>query len=292
VNDFVGLVGIGLLGQAFAHRLIDARFSVLGFDINASKRAALEQMGGHAAPEIADLARRAAPILIAVFDTAQVEEVVEAHLLPALGDGSGKIVMCASTCDPDRIAALADRVNRRGLRFLETPVSGTSEQVRRGDGVGLIGGEPELAAEVAPVLDALFPRRFHVGRIGDGGRAKLAVNLILGLNRLALAEGLVFAERLGLDPAAFLKIAVGSAAYSQVMETKGRKMVEADFSPEGRARQSLKDFRLMLDQAARIGQKLPLAEVNADVLAACLRHDEGELDNSVVIAEIRRRTSS
>jgi hypothetical protein len=182
-------------------------------------------------------------------------------------------------------------VTGRGLRFLETPVSGTSEQVRRGDGVGLIGGDPALAAEVAPVLDALFPRRFHVGRVGDGGRAKLAVNLILGLNRLALAEGLVFAERLGLDPAAFLKIAVGSAAYSQVMETKGRKMVEADFSAEGRARQSLKDFQLMLDQAARVGQKLPLAEVNADVLAACLRHGEGELDNSVVIAEIRRRIS-
>jgi 3-hydroxyisobutyrate dehydrogenase-like beta-hydroxyacid dehydrogenase len=249
-------------------------------------------MGGHAAPAIVDLARQAAAILIAVFDTAQVEEVVETHLLPALGDGSGKIVMCASTCDPDRIAALSGRAQSRGLRFLETPVSGTSEQVRQGDGVGLIGGEPALAAEVTPVLDAIFPRRFHVGRVGDGGRAKLAVNLILGLNRLALAEGLVFAERLGLDPAAFLKIAAGSAAYSQVMDTKGRKMVEADFSPEGRARQSLKDFRLMLDQAARVGQKLSLAEVNADVLAACLRQGEGELDNSVVIAEIRRRTAS
>jgi 3-hydroxyisobutyrate dehydrogenase-like beta-hydroxyacid dehydrogenase len=106
VSNFVGLAGIGLLGQAFARRLIDARLFVLGFDINASKRAALEQMGGHAAPEIADVARRAAPIIIAVFDTAQVEEVVEAHLLPTLGEGSGKTVMCASTCDPDRIAAL------------------------------------------------------------------------------------------------------------------------------------------------------------------------------------------
>lgn len=287
----VGLIGVGLLGQALARRLLDAQFDVIGFDIAADRRSALEQAGGRAAAGIADVAQVAAPILIAVFDTAQVEEVVETGLLPALGDGSGRIVMCVSTCDPDRIAALADRVQRRGLRFLETPVSGTSEQVRRGDGVGLIGGDPVLAAEVAPVLDAIFPRRFHVGRIGDGGRAKLAVNLILGLNRLALAEGLVFAERLGLDPAAFLKIAVGSAAYSQVMETKGRKMVEADFAPEGRVRQSLKDFRLMLEQAARVGQSLPVAEVNVDVLASCLRHDEGELDNSAVVAEIRRRTS-
>ena len=62
------------------------------------------------------------------------------------------------------------------------------------------------------MLDALFPRRFHIGKAGDGGRAKLAVNLILGLNRMALAEGLTFAERMGLDPKAFLAVAKGSAS--------------------------------------------------------------------------------
>jgi 3-hydroxyisobutyrate dehydrogenase-like beta-hydroxyacid dehydrogenase len=175
------------------------------------------------------------------------------------------------------------------LLVLETPVSGTSDQVRRGDGVALIGGEAATADAVAPVLDALFGRRFHIGKIGDGGRAKLAVNLILGLNRLALAEGLVFASRLGLDPEAFLAVARGSAAYSQVMETKGLKMVRGDFSPEGRARQTLKDVHLMLDQAQLLGQDLPLLAAHGDVLQSCLRHGEGELDNSVVVEEIRRR---
>jgi 3-hydroxyisobutyrate dehydrogenase-like beta-hydroxyacid dehydrogenase len=138
-------------------------------------------------------------------------------------------------------------------------------------------------------MDALFVRRFHVGKIGDGGRAKLAVNLILGLNRLALAEGLVFAERLGLDPAAFLAVAKGSASYSQVMETKGPKMVRSDFSPEGRVKQTLKDAHLMLDQAAQVGQRLATLEVHADVLEACAKAGEAELDNSVIIKEVRRR---
>src|ERR1051326_2161323 len=150
-----------------------------------------------------------------------------------------------STSDPDRIAALAARVIPRGIRYLDGPVSGTSGQVRRGDGVALIGGDAQVATEMSDVLDALFARRFHVGKVGDGGRAKLAVNLILGLNRLALAEGLVFAERLGLDPAAFLDVARGSASYSQVMDTKGPKMVRSDFAPEGRVRQTLKDTRLI-----------------------------------------------
>src|SRR5262249_30025422 len=154
--------------------------------------------------------------------------------------GSNKIVLCMSTCDPDRVAALAKRVVARGIRYLDVPVSGTSDQVRRGDGVALIGGDIAIAGEVKDILDALFARRFHVGDVGDGGRAKLAVNLILGLNRLALAEGLIFAERLGLDPDAFLAVARGSASFSQVMETKGPKMVRGDFSPEGRIRQTLK----------------------------------------------------
>jgi 3-hydroxyisobutyrate dehydrogenase-like beta-hydroxyacid dehydrogenase len=97
-------------------------------------------------------------------------------------------VLCASTCDPERIAALGQRAATRGLRLLETPVSGASGQVSRGEGVGLIGGDAHVIAEVEPVLRAMFPTYFHIGKIGDGGRAKLAVNLILGLNRLAVAE--------------------------------------------------------------------------------------------------------
>jgi 3-hydroxyisobutyrate dehydrogenase-like beta-hydroxyacid dehydrogenase len=287
----VGLIGVGLLGQALAHRLVGAGFEVIGFDVDPAKNAKLTELGGHAAASIADVAKRADPIVLAVFSTDQVEQVVERELLPAFGDGSGRIVLCASTCDPDRIAALGERVSARGLRLLETPVSGASGQVSRGEGVGLIGGDAQTAAAVEPILRAVFPTYFHIGRIGDGGRAKLAVNLVLGLNRLALAEGLVFAERLGLDPAAFLKVARSSAAYSQVMDIKGAKMTGGEFSAEGRITQHLKDVHLMLDQAEHVKQKLPLLAVHADVLEACVRQGEGDLDNSAVIKEIRRRTT-
>jgi 3-hydroxyisobutyrate dehydrogenase-like beta-hydroxyacid dehydrogenase len=277
------------MGEVYAKRLLDAGIPVVGFDIDPARRARLNEIGGRAVNSIAELAAPARCIIIAVFNTDQVADVIENHLLPALGDGSNKIVLCMSTCDPDQVAALAARVMPRGIRYLDVPVSGTSDQVRRGDGVALIGGDSAIAGEVTDVFDALFARRFHVGKIGDGGRAKLAVNLILGLNRLALAEGIVFAERLGLDPAAFLDVARGSASYSQVMETKGPKMVSGDFSPEGRAKQTLKDVHLMLGQAAGVGQKLAMLEVHAAVLEACVRAGEADLDNSVIIEEVRRR---
>ena len=288
-NSPVAIVGLGLMGEVYAKRLLDARIPVVGFDIDPARRARLNEIGGRAVNSIAELAAPARCIIIAVFNTDQVADVIENHLLPALGDGSNKIVLCMSTCDPDQVAALAARVMPRGIRYLDVPVSGTSDQVRRGDGVALIGGDSAIAGEVTDVFDALFARRFHVGKIGDGARAKLAVNLILGLNRLALAEGLVFAERLGLDPAAFLDVARGSASYSQVMETKGPKMVSGDFSPEGRAKQTLKDVQLMLGQAAGVGQKLAMLEVHAAVLEACVRAGEADLDNSVIIEEVRRR---
>jgi 3-hydroxyisobutyrate dehydrogenase-like beta-hydroxyacid dehydrogenase len=289
-NSPIAIIGLGLMGEVYARRLIDAGIPVTGFDIDPARRARLAEIGGRPATTIAELAASARCIIIAVFSTDQVEDVIENHLLPVLGEGSNKIVLCTSTCDPDRVAALAARVIPRGIRYLDVPVSGTSDQVRRGDGIALIGGDIAIADEVKDIFDALFARRFHVGKIGDGGRAKLAVNLILGLNRLALAEGLVFAERLGLDPAAFLAVARGSASYSQVMDTKGEKMVRGDFSPEGRAKQTLKDAHIMLDQAAAVGQKLSMLELHADVLEACIRAGEADMDNSVIIKEVRRRS--
>ena len=286
----VGLIGVGLLGQALTQRLLGAHFEVVGFDIDPAKNAKLLELGGRPTSSIAELARRCDPIVLAVFSTDQVEEVVERELVPALGEGSGRIVLCASTCDPDRIAALGARAAARGLRFLETPVSGSSGQVSRGEGVGLIGGDAAVVAAAEPVLRALFPTYFHIGVFGDGGRAKLAINLILGLNRLALAEGLVFAERLGLDGESFLEVARASACYSQVMDVKGRKMIRRDFAPEGRVTQHLKDVHLILEQAERRRQKLPLSEVHADLLEACVRRGEGDWDNCAVIEEVRRRT--
>jgi 3-hydroxyisobutyrate dehydrogenase-like beta-hydroxyacid dehydrogenase len=288
----IGIVGFGLMGRALAERLLSAGYGVVGFDIDPEKLRSLEKLGGSAATSPADVALRCDVLFLAVFDTDQVEEVVERDLLPALGAGSGKILLCASTCDPDRIAALAERIALQGLHLLDTPISGTSEQVRQGRGVALVGGDEAKVAEVADVLGAVFPSYFHMGPAGNAGRTKLAINLILGLNRLALAEGLVFAERMGLEPGRFLEVARQAASYSQVMDTKGPKMVRGDFAPEGRARQTLKDVELMLAQARQLGQDLPLAKLNAEILEACVRKGEGDHDNSVVISEIRRRRHS
>ena len=291
-NTSVGIIGTGLMGSACARRLIAAGQAVTGYDVDTAKAPAFAALGGKTAASIAAIARDCNNVVLAVFNTDQVEAALEAPdgLLAARSVGQPPLTaICVSTCDPDRIAALAQRLPGNRLRFVEMPVSGTSEQAARGEALGLVGGDPAVAEQVKDVLDALCPRRHHLGAAGNGGRAKLAINLILGINRAALAEGLVFAERMGLDPGRLLSVARDSAAYSQIMDIKGQKMVDGDFTPHGKIAQTLKDFSLMLELAQRLQQQLPLAATYTDIVKGCMSAGEAELDNAAVIREIRRR---
>ena len=284
----IGLIGLGLMGTALARRLLHAGYAVRGFDIDAAKRTSFAALGGAEAASVAEIAAACPIVALAVFTTEQVEQVVESE--GGLIGAATRIAICTSTCDPDRIAALATRAQRRGFALLEVPVSGTSTQVERGEGVGLVAGDPSAAAEAAGVLDALFPRRYFLGAAGNGGKAKLAINLILGLNRAAIAEGVAFAERLGLDRGNFLAVAKGSAAHSQVMDVKGELWIDDRFEPPmSRVDQSLKDFTLMLEMGRRAGMRLPLASLYADLMADCMAHGEAAMDNAVIINAIRRR---
>jgi len=289
----VGVIGVGLMGMACARRLLAAGYRVTGYDPDARKRPGLEALGARAADSVAAIARECDMAVVAVFDTDQVEDVLEGPqgLAAARANGAPLTVVCVSTCDPERIAALSARLPSARIHFIESPVSGTSEQVARGEALGLVAGERAHADAAHGVIEAIAPRWHHLGAAGNGGRAKLAINLILGVNRAALAEGLVFAERMGLDPESFLRVARDSAAYSQIMDVKGGKMVAGDFSPQGYIAQSLKDFSLMLEQARRLGQQLPLGETYAALMKGCVARGEDELDNSAVIREIRRRTA-
>src|SRR5262245_5326014 len=290
----VGVIGTGLMGTACAKRLLAAGFDVIGYDVDPAKLEPLAALGARAARSMGDLARGCDQVVLAVFNTDQVEQVLEGPqgLAAARPAGAAPLVaVCVSTCDPDRIASLAARLPAARVRLVEAPVSGTSEQTARGDALGLVGGEPAAVEAAREVIAAIAPRWRHVGAAGNGGRTKLAINLVLGINRAALAEGLVLAERMGLAPDRFLEAARGSAAYSQVMDIKGGKMISGNFSPQGYVMQSLKDFSLMLEQARRLGQRLPLGETYASLMEGCIAAGEGELDNSAVIREIRRRVA-
>jgi 3-hydroxyisobutyrate dehydrogenase-like beta-hydroxyacid dehydrogenase len=283
----IGVVGLGLIGTSLARRLLSAGITVHGYDIDPQRCDNLRSLGGVPEERAHDVGRRCGVVILAVFDTQQVEDVLEG--VDGIRPDAGQIVICTTTCDPDPIVALNVRLVRKGVRFLEMPLSGNSSQIALGNGVALVGGDKVTMDEVGHVLAAISKQQFHLGPVGSGGRAKLAVNLVGGLNRAVLAEGLAFAERMGLDLPAFLEVLKASAAYSRAMDTRGAKMVTSDFTPHAWLKQSLKDFKLMKTAADRVGQELPLAKIYTELIESCIAHGEGELDNSAVIQELRRR---
>jgi 3-hydroxyisobutyrate dehydrogenase-like beta-hydroxyacid dehydrogenase len=276
----IGIFGLGLIGLALARNLVADGKIVLAYDPNDTRIALMTAFGGRAAdPEY--IWREAETILIAVFDTTQVTQV-----LSGAPDKTTAIIAILSTCDPDELALLAQ--GHLDMRLVDAPISGTSGEVAARNGLFLPSGTEKDVAALEPVLRRLGRGCQRVGDFGAGTRTKLAINLILGLNRAALAEGLVFAEAVGLDPKRFLVVAQDSAAGSAVMATKGMRMITKDFQPEGRIGQSAKDFDLILNKAQATGHDLPLGRGYRTLIQDCIEAGEGHLDNSAIINAVRR----
>jgi L-threonate 2-dehydrogenase len=280
-----GMIGLGLMGAALSARLIDAGKAVTGFDTDTERCKALKANGGEAVASAAELAARCHTIVVAVYSADQVE-----FLLAELGRSekpARSVMICTTTCTPDEIMRIAKQADDAGLTFVEAPISGTSAEVRNGSAMALVAGPQGAIETVHATLDILCPQRVNVGKIGDASRTKLAINLILQNNRAALAEGIAFAEALGLDPAAFLATARKSAAYSRVMDTKGDKMLRRDFTPQSHISQTLKDAELILAEAKRRNLSLPMTSTQAALLRTAIALVGPDSDSAAVIEAVR-----
>ncbi len=283
----VGIIGLGLMGTALAERLTGAGIEVIGFDVDPNRHDAFKGDSRKVAASAGDLAQQSQSVVIAVYDGTQVDAVLgEMENNPAR-----PTIICTTTCAPDEIKRIATRAAGAGFAFVEAPISGTSAEVKDGSATVLIAGESSSIKMVHALLAVLCPRRTHVGKVGDASRTKLAINLILQSNRAALAEGIVLAERLGLDGRTFLEAARNSAAYSRVMDTKGEKMLRRDFRPQSHIAQTLKDAELILHEARQCGLHLAIGEAQADLLRAAIALEGPDSDSAAVIEAIRQQAS-
>ena len=226
----IGLVGLGLVGTAIAESLLAQQFDVIGFDISPERCQQLEKSGGTPVSSPTQVAGRVERVILSLPDTDVVSQVVEGPAGILEAESRPTHIIDTTTGDPDETISLARRLAKSGIVFLDSTISGSSRQVGDRHAVFMVGGDKEAFHACRDVFSSLAEKVFHVGPSGSGSKAKLASNLILGLNRLALAEGLVFAEKLGLDLAAFLELLKATPAYSAIMDTKGQKMLNGDFT--------------------------------------------------------------
>ena len=275
----VGIIGLGLVGGALAERLIAARFEVCGFDIDSSKTAALIEMGGVPQRSALDVARSCQRLILSLPTSDIAAQVLE----DIGGELAGKLVLDTTTGEPQTMARLGERLATLGADYVDATIAGSSAQVRRGEVVVMLGGSEQAVQRAGDLLETFAARWFYLGAIGSGARMKLVVNLVLGLHRAVLAEGLAFAKASGIEPAKALEILQAGPAFSRVMETKGPKMLAGDFSPEARLAQHHKDVKLILAAAQQADAKVPLTQLHELLLAALVAAGCGELDNSAIV---------
>ncbi len=271
-RGIIGLIGLGLLGQAIAECLTGAGYSVYGYDIRP-------ECGG-AAASAADVARHAETILLSLPDS-EVSTAVVREMEPYLAVGA--TIIDPTTGDADQIQALAARLAQAGVRYLDATVGGSSKLVREQAAIVMVGGDEAAFEQSRGLLECFARRVFYMGPPSSGARMKLVFNLVLGLHRAVLAEALSFAASYGVDPAGALEVLKAGAAYSKVMDIKGTKMLAGDFTPEARLSQHLKDVRLILAAAERCRARVPLSEVHAELLEEAESAGYGAMDNSAVI---------
>lgn len=263
-----------------AARLIAAGYTVAGYDPAPEAGPRLAGLGGRPLPSAAAVGRECRRLVLSLPTSDEVETAM-AELASTLAPGD--LVIDTTTGDPDRVESLAQVLNRRGIEYLDASLGGSSRQIALGEGMVMCGATDFGFAAAADLLHNFGTPVFHTGAPGSGTRMKLVLNLVLGLQRAILAEGLEFARRGGVDPQRALEVLAAGPAYAKVMDTKGHKMLARDFHPEARLSQHWKDVRLILAMAGENGAHLPFSRVHEELLAAACELGYGAEDNSAII---------
>jgi len=285
----VAVVGTGRMGAAMAGTLCRAGVEVVVFNRTRAKAdAAAEATGAAVAATAREAAASAQVVVSSLADDAAVGAAYTGGDGIVAGLQPGAVVCEASTIDPGTVRRLRPLVEDRGASLLDTPVSGSVSTVEAGQLTIMAGGDPEVLERVRPVLDPLAKQIFHVGELGAGAVMKLTVNSVLhGLN-LALAEGLVLAERAGVERAVAYEVFAASAIAAPFVHYK-REAFEHPGRPPVAFSLDLvaKDLDLILALAAEAGATMEQAAINSRVVEAAVAAGLGGHDLSELATYLR-----
>jgi 3-hydroxyisobutyrate dehydrogenase-like beta-hydroxyacid dehydrogenase len=289
----LGFVGLGAMGFPMAGKLAEAGFELKVFDVVAERARPLVELGAESAASPKEAAEGSEALVLMVANAAQANDVLfgEGAVAEALPEGAVVVVM--STIGPEAVRELADALTVRGLRTLDSPVSGGVARAEKGDLLIMAGGPQDLFEELRPVLEAMGSSVVHCGpRVGDGQAVKLVNQLLCGVHIAAAAEALAYAEALGLDPRFVFETIRHGAANSFMLEDRGERMLEEAFVPPKSALDIfVKDMGLVAKAAGEQSFEAPLAAAALEMYLAGRDAGLGAEDDSGVIRVFRRRTN-
>jgi 2-hydroxy-3-oxopropionate reductase len=290
MSERLAFLGIGLMGAPMAERLIAAGSDIVLWNRTRAKAAAIA--GARVAATPAEAAAEA-DLLITMLETGPV---VEAVLFgdPATGEGGaaaslkrGALVIDMSSSPPPLARDHAQRFAARGIGYLDAPVSGGVVGARAGTLAIMAGGSTADFARAKPIFEQLG-RPTLVGPPGSGQLAKCCNQAVVAITIGAVAEALLLAAASGADPAAVREALLGGFADSRILQLHGKRMIERDFIPGGRARVQLKDQDTILAAAKAAKLQLPLSECVTALYRDLVNQGGSELDQNALLLELER----
>jgi 3-hydroxyisobutyrate dehydrogenase-like beta-hydroxyacid dehydrogenase len=294
VDPAVGFAGLGHMGTAMALRLSTSGLPVVAYDRTQAKAEALVGSGARWVAKPRDLAKSIGKgvTFVMVTDGKAVQSVLFGRSGYAKAAPSGALVVNTSTIDPDDSRSLAARLGERGIHYVDAPVSGSVDQVLRGELVFFVGGEEPDVARARPLLERLGRKVEHMGSVGAGNSTKLVNNaLMVGIAALS-AEALALADGFRLDRARVVQVLQEGGAQSVVLERKAENFVARKYPAQFMTTLAHKDLKLAEKDAAREGRSLKMTREARKLLDEAIAQGHAKDDYSSVFEAALARARS
>jgi putative dehydrogenase len=282
----VGVIGLGIMGGAFARHLAAAGWKVWGYDVDPARRKAMARLGVQIVDDVKSLVA-AAPVILTSLPhpdalAATAEAIAEAKVPPRI------IAECSTFTIEDKTNA--EKVLRKAAHtMLDCPVSGTGAQAAVKDLVIYASGDSGAIRKLRPLF-ADFSRQVNdLGAFGNGSKMKYVANLLVAIHNVAAAEAMVLGMKAGLDPKHIFEFATGGAGNSRMFEVRGPMMVKGDYSDATMKNYIWqKDMAVIGAFAAKLGVPTPLFSATLPVYASAMSTGYAEEDTGAVCAVLEK----
>ena len=282
----VGVIGLGIMGGAFARNLVTAGWRVVGYDPNPARRREARRAGVDLANNAAEVAS-AVPIILTSLPkpralTETVQEIAAARL-------RSKVVVEMSTFAISDKEKAARALHRAGHVMIDCPVSGTGSQAKNRDLVFYASGNARTIARLRPVLMAFGRNVFNVGEFGNGSRMKYVANLLVAINNVAAAEAMALGMKAGLDPGMIVDLVRAGAGNSRVFELRAPMMAKGRYD-DVTMKISVwdKDMQVIGDYARKIRVPTPIFNATKGIYLKAMKSGLGSRDTAAVCAVLEK----
>lgn len=283
MQQTVGFIGLGIMGRPMARNLLRAGYPLVVYDLNPAPVEELCAAGAVRGSSPRDVASRSQIVVTMLPDGPDVEQVVLGPDGVLEGARSGMVMVDMSSISPLVSQKIAAECERRGVEFLDAPVSGGEPKAIEGTLAIMVGGNSKTFERVRPLLSVMGSSVTLTGPVGAGNVTKLANQIMVACNIAAMGEALVLAAKAGLDPEVVFQAVRGGLAGSAVLEAKAPMVIARNFRPGFRIRLHQKDLRNALLAAESLKVPLPLTSLVQQMLVSLMNDGKGDCDHGAIV---------